>query len=88
MLQLPSTFASLNIRDFLKGIVLAVLVPALLAIQQSLQAGELTINWRALGIAAVAAFIGYLIKNFFTNDIPAAEKTIAEAQAKVIMKNR
>ena len=82
MRNLPSTFASLNVRDFVKGFILAVLVPALLAIQQSLTAGELTINWRALGITAAASFIGYLIKNFFTNDVPAAVATIEKAEAK------
>ena len=82
MKNLPSNFASLNIKDFLKGLVLAVIVPALLAIQQSLAAGELTINWKALGITAAASFIGYLIKNFFTNDVPAAVATIEKAEAK------
>lgn len=80
MKNLPSNFASLNIKDFLKGLVLAVLVPALLAIQQSLSAGELTINWKALGITAAASFIGYLIKNFFTNDVPAAVATVQKAE--------
>ena len=86
MKNLPSTFASLNIRDFLKGFVIAVIVPALLAIQQSLAAGEITINWKALGITAIAAFIGYLIKNFFTNDVPAAVETVQKAE-EIKMKN-
>ena len=86
--MLPSTFGSLKLRDFLKGLVMAVIVPALLAIQQSLAAGELTINWKSLGITAVASFIGYLVKNLFTNDVPVAEKIIQEAQAKVMMKSR
>ena len=86
MKNLPSNFASLNIKDFLKGFVLAVIVPALLAIQQSLSAGVLTMNWKALGTAAVAAFIGYLIKNFFTNDVPAAVVTVQKAE-ELKMKN-
>ena len=88
MQPLPSTFGSLKLRDFLKGLVMAVIVPALLAIQQSITAGELVINWKSLGVAAIASFIGYLIKNVFTNDIPVAEAIIAEGQAKVMMKNR
>lgn len=82
MKNLPSTFASLNIKDFLKGLLMAVIVPALLAIQQSLAAGELTINWKTLGITSVASFIGYLIKNFFTNDVPAAVATVQKAEEK------
>ena len=88
MKNLPSNFASLNIKDFLKGFVLAVIVPALLAIQQSLAAGELTINWKALSITAVASFIGYLIKNFFTNDVPAAVATVKQSEQKQMEKLR
>lgn len=83
-MQLQSTAFSWKLRDFLKGAVLAVLVPALLAIQQALTAPP--INWKAIGVTALATFIGYLIKNFLTNDIPAAEKTIQEAQQKEIAK--
>ena len=88
MRNLPSTFASLNIRDLLKGFVMAVIVPALLAIQQSLVAGELTINWKALGITAVVSFIGYLIKNFFTDDTKVAQKIILEAEIKANETNK
>ena len=86
--MLPSTFGSLKLRDFLKGIVMAVIVPALLAIQQSISAGELTINWKSLGLTAIASFIGYLAKNLFTNDVPVAEEIIKEAQVKALMKSR
>ena len=88
MQQLPSTFGSLKLRDLLKGLVMAVIVPALLAIQQSLLAGELVINWRVLGTAAIASFIGYLIKNVFTNDVPVAEEILKEAQVKALVKSR
>lgn len=55
---------SLKLRDFLKGAVMAVLVPCLLIIQQSLDRGEFTFNWKAIGMTAVGAFISYLVKNF------------------------
>ena len=88
MNNLPSNFASLNIRDFVKGFVLAVIVPALLAVQQSLASGELTINWKALGITALSTFIGYLIKNYFTNDVAAAVKIVQEAEEKQVTQSR
>ena len=81
-MKLPSTFLTLNLRDFIKGAILAVIVPALLTIQQSL--GKPPIEWKLIGTTAIVTFIGYLIKNLLTNDVPAAEKTIATAQAKVI----
>ena len=86
MYNLPSNFFSLKTRDFLKGLLMAVIVPVWLAIQQSLSAETLTIHWKQLGLTALAAFMGYISKNLFSNSVPAAEKTIAEAQAKVIQK--
>ena len=77
---------SLTSRDFWKGVIMAVVVPFLLAIQESLAAGELTFNWKALGLTALASFVGYILKNFLTNDVPAAEATIQEAQQKAIAK--
>lgn len=61
-----SGFMSLNWNDFGKGLLMAVLTPVLFLVQQSVDAGTLVFNWKALGIAAVAGGVGYLIKNFFT----------------------
>lgn len=73
---------SLNARDFFKGLLLAVLVPVLTIILQSLEAGVLTFNWVAIGTTAISALLAYLVKNFLTDDVKAAEKTLAEADAK------
>lgn len=61
-----SKLFSLNSRDILKGIVIAILTPVLFLVQKSLELGTLTFNWRELGMAAVGGFIAYLIKNFLT----------------------
>lgn len=65
---------------------MAVIVPVLLAVQQSLAAGEFTFNWKALGLTALASFVGYILKNFLSNDVPGAQATIQEAQQKAIDK--
>ncbi len=57
---------SLNLSDLWKGLIMAVLVPAATIITQSLDAGTLTFNWKAIVIAALSGFIGYIIKNFLT----------------------
>ncbi len=64
---------SLKLKDWLKGLILAVGTPVLYVVQ------ELIPNWPLSPIekAAISAFITYLIKNFFTDDIKAAEKTLA-----------
>ena len=63
-----SNFLSLNGKDFLKGLLMAVLVPIFTIVQQSLEAGVLTFNFKAIGIAAVAGALGYLAKNLFTSN--------------------
>lgn len=56
----------LNWQDYVKGIVVAILTPVIFIIQNSLDAGTLSFNWKQIGIAAVAGFVAYLVKNFFT----------------------
>lgn len=53
-------------RDLLRGLLMAVLTPVLVIVQQSIEGGELVFNWKAIGIAAVAGGVAYLIKNLFT----------------------
>jgi len=56
---------SLKLRDYLKGVLLAVLVPVLVAVQQSLEAGHFEFDYLYLAKVAVGALVGYLLKNFF-----------------------
>ena len=56
----------LNWQDAAKGLLMAILAPVLVLLQQSIDAGALTLNWKLLGMAAVGGGVGYLIKNFFT----------------------
>ena len=58
---------SLSFRDLLRGMLIAILTPVLFLLQKSLEVGQLTFDWHALGMAAVGGFLAYLIKNFFTD---------------------
>ena len=73
---------SLNLRDFLKGAVLAILAPVLAIIITSIEAGQLIFDWKLIGTTALAAFIAYLSKNFFTDTEAEAKKTLANARAR------
>ena len=57
---------SLNWRDYAKGAIVAIITPVIFIIESSLDAGTLSFNWKQIGIAAVAGFVAYLSKNFFT----------------------
>lgn len=81
---MKSTMFSLQTRDFLKGLIMAALIPVLLVIQQSIAAGDLVFDWKAIAMAAIAGFVGYLLKNFLTDDTKVAQKILQEAKAKEI----
>lgn len=66
---------------------MATLVPVLLIIQQSINAGDLVFNWKGIGMAAIAGFVGYLLKNFFTDGTKEAVKTLTNQDATIITKN-
>jgi len=80
--NLPSTIFTLKVRDFLKGLIMAVGTPVLYMVQ------ELIPNWPLNPIekAGLSALVTYLIKNFFTNDTATAVKVVQEAQEKKIEK--
>jgi hypothetical protein len=63
-----SKFLSLNINDFLKGLIVTVGSAAITVIQTSLSAGSFTIDWKLLATVSISAGIAYLGKNLFQNE--------------------
>ena len=57
---------SVNWQDIAKALLIATLTPVVVIIQASLDAGVMTFNSKQILMAAVAGFVGYLVKNFFT----------------------
>jgi hypothetical protein len=55
---------SLKWRDAVRGLIIAVLTPAIVIIQQSLQAGVFVFDLKTIGMAAVGGGLAYLAKNF------------------------
>jgi len=70
-----SSLFSLDLTDLGKGLLVAVGGAVIAAIETSIKAGSLTLNWPSIGSIALAAGLAYLGKNFFT---PA--KTVTPAQ--------
>ena len=64
-----SNFLSLGVKDVLRGLLIAILTPVLVLIQQSIEAGNLVFEWKSLLIAGVGGGLAYLIKNFFTKPV-------------------
>lgn len=66
MQKITSSFLSLNSQDFVKGLLVAVGGAVIAVIENTVQAGSLTFDWKAIGSTALAAGVSYLGKQFFT----------------------
>jgi VIT1/CCC1 family predicted Fe2+/Mn2+ transporter len=64
-----STFLQLNLRDFFKGLVLAILAAVITWAYEAVQAGTLfdPESLKNVGMVALAAVLAYLVKNLLTN---------------------
>lgn len=78
---ITSTQFTINKRDLIKGLIVAVITPVFTIIIDSLNQNSLSFNWKAIGITALSAGFAYVIKNFLTpakiivTDVP---KTVVE----------
>lgn len=61
-----SKFLALDWADIFKGLLMAILTPAIVIIQQSLDLGILTFEWKSIVTASIGGGLAYLLKNFFT----------------------
>jgi hypothetical protein len=87
----------INLNDTLKGLVVAVGGAVFTVVQNSIEIGNLKFDWTNIWHIALAAFVAYIGKNFFTNSqtvikgaeegqiisIPAAGVTTVTAKANV-----
>jgi hypothetical protein len=62
-----STFLNLNSSDFIKGLIMAVLSTVITVVYQTVEAGSLTFDWKAIGTMALTSALAYIMKNLFTN---------------------
>lgn len=85
---MKSTFFKLYGRDFLKAAIIATLTPIYPIIQDSISAGQLSFDWKKIGIAAIGGFLAYLAKNFFTDDTKASVNALTSQGATIITKDQ
>jgi putative flippase GtrA len=66
---MKSTFLNLNLKDLVKGFIVAIVTALLTGIYQVIQSGGV-FDWitiKPVVIASVGAGISYIIKNYLTN---------------------
>lgn len=64
---MKSAFARLNVQDFFKGLVVAVLSAVVTFLYNTMESGEVVLDWKAIGTASLTAALAYIIKNYLTN---------------------
>jgi len=64
---MKSPFLNLDTKDFLKGLLLVVLTSVITIIQESLNQGSLSFDWKAIGTTALTAGLAYMLKNLLSN---------------------
>ncbi|CAB5218558.1 hypothetical protein UFOVP217_35 [uncultured Caudovirales phage] len=62
-----SQLFNLNVKDFIKGLILSVLTAIVTIIYSSLQSGSLEVNWKLVATTAITSALSYLVKNLLTN---------------------
>lgn len=81
---------SLNLNDWWKGLIMAILTPVFAIIMDSINQGQLNFNWKIIAGAALSGLLAYLAKNFFDkpkvvllNPTDAQVDMVKEGEAKV-----
>ena len=67
---MKSKFLSLNIKDFFKGLIVAILSAVITFAYETLQTGDLFTpeSLKKMGLVALATLFSYLLKNLFSNN--------------------
>lgn len=62
-----STYLSLNKKDFIKGLVVAILTAIVTVLYNTIETGSLEFNIKSIVISALSAALAYIMKNALTN---------------------
>jgi hypothetical protein len=73
-----SKLFSLNWNDVLKGLLMAVITPAIFLVQQAIENGGWVFDWKKIAMAGIAGGVAYIIKNFFTKPASESDSPLAK----------
>jgi hypothetical protein len=62
-----SSLFTLNSKDWIKGLVVAVLTAVITVVYSTIQTGTLVLDWKSISIAGISAALAYITKNLLTN---------------------
>lgn len=64
---MKSTLFTLNTKDFVKGLFVAVFTSVITIVYTSVSAGELEFDGKTIATTALTSALAYIMKNFVTN---------------------
>jgi len=64
---MKSPFLNIDLNDFSKGLLVAVLTSVISIIYTTISSGTLNIDWHFVLSTALTSGLGYIVKNLFTN---------------------
>jgi hypothetical protein len=64
---MKSSFLSLSTKDFIKGLIVAVLTSVITIVYTSLQAGSLNFDFKLIASTGLSSALAYILKNLVTN---------------------
>lgn len=70
---------TLQVKDFIKGLVLTVLASSIAFLYLAVQSPDFSfaaIDWNSLGVVAFSSFLGYLAKNFGSSEKGITEEKV------------
>jgi len=64
---MKSGFGKLNVQDFFRGLIIAVLTALVTFLYNTMELGELVFNWKQIATTSLTAALAYIIKNYLSN---------------------
>lgn len=80
--ELTSEKFSVNIKDFLRGLIMAMGTAAFMVLQTSIDAGALIFQWKTVVMGALAGGVTYILKNYLQPQ--QVKKNVTPEEAKII----
>jgi len=71
----PSALFSINLKEALHGLIVAAGTAAFTVIESSVSTGTLAVNWKQVGLAALAGGLAYIGKKFFQSPKMISDET-------------
>ena len=75
---------SIDIRDIVRGLIIASITSALVVIQSSIESGVVTFNWKQIAMSAIGGGVAYILKNWLLEPAKVVTEVSSNIEAKEV----